>query len=76
MRAEQAKAAAAEDYEEAILWRDAIFKLVDRRDAYDAYHVVDQLRAKISDQDVEAMIARYSKGYHEVRGGQAEQRSN
>jgi hypothetical protein len=62
------------EYEQAILWRDAVTKLEERMDIYDAIHVVDLLRMKIPNEDVNHLIEQYKKRYREIRGGQPEQR--
>lgn len=69
-------AAAQHDYETAALWRDALYKLDHKSDAYDSYHVIDMLRARLPNATIEATIARYQEQYHDIRGGQPEQRSN
>lgn len=63
------------EYEAAILWRDAVFKLVHRLDIYDAIHGVDMLRIKIGNDKVEEMLAKYRLQYRRLRSGQPEQRS-
>ncbi|MEI8062313.1 MAG: hypothetical protein WCG97_03385 [bacterium] len=62
------------EYEKAILWRDAAFKLENKLDIYDTINAVDLLRVEIPNEKVEETIAQYKKQYDELRGGQPEQR--
>jgi hypothetical protein len=62
------------EYEKAILWRDARFKLENKLDIYDAIHAVDLLRMEIPNKEVEDTIAAYKAKYALIRGGQPEQR--
>lgn len=62
------------DYEAAILWRDAIYKLDKKVDIFEAIHAVDLLRTKLPSDEVEATIKKYKDEYLRVRGGQPEQR--
>lgn len=74
MRDEEIKAAKAGEYEKAILWRDAIWKLETKNDIYDTIHVVDLLRKEIPYEEVEKTIQKYKGEYEKIRGGQPEQR--
>ena len=74
MKREMNRAAKSQEFEKAILWRDAMTKLKNKTDAYDAIHVVDQLRANTDNSEVEALIEKYKKQYQKIRGGQPEQR--
>jgi len=74
MKKLEIKAARAGDYEKAILWRDAIFKLKNRLDIYDAINAIDLLRLEIPNEKVEKTIEKYKKQCNEIRGGQPEQR--
>lgn len=76
MRHEEKRAAESGNYEEAILWRDAVYKLERKLDIYDTVHVVDLLRQRLPNSDIEDTIARYKARYNRIRGGQLEQRSN
>lgn len=76
MRGLEKKAAAKGAYEEAILWRDAIYKLEHQLDIYDTINAIDLLRVKIPHEEVEKTIAKYKEQYRKLRGGQPEQRSN
>jgi glycosyl hydrolase family 57 len=72
----EAEAAKRRDYEAAALWRDGILKLEQKRDIYDAYHVIDSLRAKVPNEQIEKLLAKYRQPYAYIRSGQPEQRSN
>ncbi|MEK7118256.1 MAG: hypothetical protein AAB869_01470 [Patescibacteria group bacterium] len=73
---EELKAVDRGEYEQAILWRDAMYKLEHKQDIYDAVNVIDLLRTKISNEEVDRMIAAHKEQYRLLRGGQPEQRSN
>ena len=64
------------EYEQAILWRDAIFKLKNKLDIYDTMNAIDLVRVKIPHDEVEKTIIEYEKKYHRLRGGQPEQRGS
>ncbi len=64
------------EYEKAILWRDAIYKLENKLDIYDTINAIDLLRVEISNKEVEEIIEKYKNKYREIRGGQPEQRGN
>jgi len=74
MKREMSRAAKRQEFEKAILWRDAMTKIENKTDVYDAVHVVDQLRANTDNSEVEALINKYKKQYQQIRGGQPEQR--
>ncbi|PIT92550.1 MAG: hypothetical protein COU08_01895 [Candidatus Harrisonbacteria bacterium CG10_big_fil_rev_8_21_14_0_10_42_17] len=67
-------AAKEKNYEEAILWRDAIWKLETKNDMYDAIHAVDLIRNKFPLGELESRMDVYKKEYHRIRGGQVEDR--
>ncbi|MEK7555126.1 MAG: hypothetical protein AAB518_04045 [Patescibacteria group bacterium] len=69
-------AAAKSEYEKAILWRDAIFKLEHKLDIYDTINAIDLLRVEIPHEQVERMIEIYKEKYRKIRGGQPEQRGS
>ncbi|MEK7084216.1 MAG: hypothetical protein AAB932_03215, partial [Patescibacteria group bacterium] len=69
-------AAQAGDYERAILWRDAIYKLEHKHDIYDAISAVDLLRTELPHELVEKTIEEYKEKYRRIRGGQPEQRGS
>jgi alpha-amylase/alpha-mannosidase (GH57 family) len=64
------------EYEKAILWRDAIYKLENKLDIYDTINAIDLLRIEISNEEVEKTILKYKEKYKDIRGGQPEQRGN
>jgi hypothetical protein len=74
MEREMKKSAAEKNYEQAILWRDGIWKLETKNDMYDAVHAVDLLRYKLPLGEIEAIMDRYKEQYKKIRGGQAEDR--
>lgn len=68
------KAAEKENFEEAMLWRDAIWKLETKNDIYDAMHAIDILRQKVTNEEVLTMIEKYKKEYDKLSPGQPESR--
>ena len=70
------EAAAKGEYEKAILWRDAVWKIENKMDIYDAMHVVDLLRLEIPNFEIEEIIKEYQNKYRKIRGGQPEQRGH
>ena len=72
---QEKKAAGDGEYEAAILWRDAAFKLKNKLDIYDAVHAVDMLRIEIGNVKIEKMLDKYRLQYRRLRSGQPEQRS-
>lgn len=74
MKAEEAKAAKRGDYEAAVLWRDAVYKIDHKADMYEAVHAVDLLRTKLPNDLIEDTIKKYKAEYLRIRGGQPEQR--
>ncbi|MEK7140700.1 MAG: hypothetical protein AAB815_02840, partial [Patescibacteria group bacterium] len=64
------------EYEQAILWRDAIFKLKNKLDIYDTMNAIDLVRVKIPHDEVEKTIIEYEDKYRRLRGGQPEQRGS
>ena len=68
------KASGDGHYEEAILWRDAKYKLEHKQDIYDGIHAVDLMRTRIPHEEVEKTIEKYKEKYRKMRGGQPEQR--
>ncbi len=69
-------AAGRGDYEAAILWRDAAYKLEHKLDIYDAWYVTDLLEYRLPNGKVQAVIDEYKARFDHIRGGQVEQRSN
>lgn len=79
MKKEEKKAAKMGDYERAILWRDAIYKIENKLDIFDGISAVDLLRAQLGNDVVERVLKKYEeeyKRYKMIKGGQPEQRSN
>ena len=70
------KAIKNSEYEQAILWRDAAFKLKHKLDIYDTINAIDLLRVHIPHDEVEKTIAEYKEQYRHLRGGQPEQRGS
>ncbi len=70
------EAAKKGEYEQAILWRDAIFKLKNKLDIYDTMNAIDLVRVKIPHDEVERVIVEYEDKYKRLRGGQPEQRGS
>lgn len=62
------------EYEKAILWRDAVYKIEHKLDIYDAMNAIDLLRTYIPFEEVERILNKYTAKYKEIRGGQPEQR--
>jgi hypothetical protein len=76
IKEQEKKAANAGNYEKAILWRDALYKLENKLDIYDAVHAVDLLRQELPYDVVEKILDKYTEPYKKIRGGQPEQRGN
>lgn len=70
------EASAKGEYEKAILWRDAVWKIENKMDIYDAMHVVDLLRLEVPNVEVDEIIKKYQGDYKKIRGGQPEQRGS
>ena len=68
------KARDNQEYEKAILWRDAIYKFKNKLDIYDSINAIDLLRIEIPNKEVEEKIEQYKEKYRNIRGGQPEQR--
>ena len=76
MKRLEGEAAAKGEYEKAILWRDAIYRLENKLDIYDTINAIDLLRVEIPHKEVEETIEKYKDKYQQIRGGQPEQRGN
>ncbi len=68
------KAVTKQEYEKAIMWRDAIYKIENKTDIYDMVHATELLRLEIPNEEVEKMLDKYTAQYKKIRGGQPEQR--
>lgn len=62
------------EYEKAIMWRDAIYKIINKTDIYDSINAIELLRTKIPNIEIEETLDRYTEKYKSIRGGQPEQR--
>lgn len=76
MREAELEAAARADYEEAILWRNAIYSLEHKLDIYDAIYVIDLIKRKWPADKIEQTVEEHRKRFDRIRGGQVEQRTN
>lgn len=76
MKELEKKAAKNREYEKAILWRDAMYKLEHKLDIYDTINAIDLVRIEIPNEEVEKTIQEYKQKYAELRGGQPEQRGS
>jgi len=74
MKKLEKKASQKKEYEKAILWRDAAYKLKNKLDIYDTINAIDLLRIEIPHEEVEKTIEEYKDKYRKIRGGQPEQR--
>ena len=74
LRREMRAAGKKENFEEAILWRDAIWKLETKNDVYDAIHAIDLLRKKITEPELLDTIEKYRLQYEKLKPGQPEHR--
>ena len=73
---EEKKASAKREYEKAILWRDAVWKIENKSDIYDTVHAIELLRLELPHEEIEKMLDKYTAEYYRIRGGQPEQRGN
>lgn len=76
MKTLEQKAAKCQEYEKAILWRDALYKIEHSLDIYDTINAIDLLRVEIPHKEVEETIEKYKTKYYQIRGGQPEQRGS
>ncbi|KKR78952.1 MAG: hypothetical protein UU22_C0008G0004 [Parcubacteria group bacterium GW2011_GWA2_40_8] len=74
MKDKMREASQNEDYEKAILWRDAIWKLETKNDIYDAIHATDLLRIEVPDWRLREIMDKYKEQYKKIRPGQPEHR--
>lgn len=74
LRLQMQKAAELEEFEQSILWRDAVHKLEHHLDIFDAMHVITLMRAKIPSGEIDAFLEKFRKEYKEKKSGQPEQR--
>lgn len=76
MKELEKKAIESREYEKAILWRDAMYKLENKLDIYDTINAIDLLRIEIPNEEVEKTVLKYKDQYRKIRGGQPEQRGS
>lgn len=74
MKREMEKAAKNKEYEKAILWRDAVWKLETKNDIYDAIHAIDLLRKEVPMVELEKIMDQYKAEYKKMKSGQPEDR--
>lgn len=74
MKEKMWEAAEEKNFERAILWRDAIWKLETKNDIYDAVHAVDLLRMEVPDKELTDLMDKYKKDYKRIKPGQPERR--
>ncbi len=74
MKDQEAAAVKRGDYEAAVLWRDALYKIEHKTDIYETIHAVDLLRTKLPNDEIERTLDKYTEPYRRMRGGQPEQR--
>ncbi len=67
-------AAEREEFEQCILWRDAIHKLENHLDVFDAMHVITLMRAKVPEDEVNTFLSKFRAEYKKKSSGQPEQR--
>lgn len=74
MEKKMEEAAKEKNFEKAILWRDAIWKLETKNDIYDAIHAVDLLRREVPDPQLRELMDKYKAKYKKIKPGQPEHR--
>ncbi len=74
MEKKMIEAQKTKNFEKAILWRDAIWKLETKNDIYDAIHAVDLLRMEVTDSELTKLMDRYKEKYKKLKPGQPEKR--
>jgi len=80
MEKEIKKATKEQNFEKAILWRDAIWKLDTKNDIYDLMHAVDRLRLDLPsefkeiDPELNRLFGKYKEKYDKIKPGQPEER--
>ncbi|HHD92094.1 MAG TPA: hypothetical protein ENL06_00510 [Candidatus Portnoybacteria bacterium] len=74
MKRQMYQATKNHNFEKALLWRDAIYKLENKNDIYDTIHAVDLLRLEISDLKIRQLMDRYKEKYQKIASGQPESR--
>jgi hypothetical protein len=74
MKRQMKEAVEKNNFERAILWRDAIWKLETKNDIYDAIHAVDLLRKEVPDLTLRELMDKHKKEYKRKESGQPEAR--
>jgi len=72
MKKKMTEAAKKREFERAILWRDAIYKIETKNDIYDAVHAVDILREQVCDKTLTKLMDKYKEKYKKIKAGQPE----
>lgn len=72
LKKEMAIAVSRQEFEQAIRWRDSIYKLEHGLDIYNLVHVVDQLRAEGRLGEYAKLTEEYKKKYQKLTPGQPE----
>lgn len=67
-------AVVAREYEKALLWRDALYKLENKLDIFETINAIDLLRVEVGNGYVERTLDKYTEKFRLIRGGQPEQR--
>jgi len=73
---EEQAAAGRRDYEAAIWWRNAQYKLEQKLDIYDTEYILDILDKKLPQDRLQELVDKHRQAFDRIRGGQVEQRSN
>ena len=74
MKEKMKEAVQEKNFEKAILWRDAIIKIENKNDIYDAMHATDLLRIEVSDKKLRELMDKYNEEYQKIKPGQPESR--
>ena len=74
MKKKMRESAKENNFERAILWRDAIWKLETKNDIYDTIRAVDLLRLEVSDKKLRDLMDKYKEKYKKMKPGQPELR--
>ncbi len=72
LKIEEKKASDKREYEQAIKWRDAQYKLERDLDIYDAVHVMDMFREEGNFAKFEELLSKYRDKYRLISKGQPE----
>ncbi len=74
MRQRMKIAVEKDNFEKAILWREAISKLETKNDIYDAIHAVDLLRQELAEAELKKLLSEHKEAYRKLKPGQPESR--